>query len=160
MAAYEWSPASADDIAFISEHARQSDRDELMAVAGATPEDLMRAGMKDSVAAWTGRLNGVPCCMFGVNRVDWSRTHGVCWMVGTDTIDRFPRVFLEGSLGAFQEMLTLFPVLCNYVDARHTKAIKWLEWAGAEISKPIAYGLAGLPFHFFQIRRSPCAGSN
>lgn len=158
MAAYEWSKATAADIRFIADHARESDVAELLAVAGATPEEAMRLGLEESVAAWTGKLHGIPCCMFGVGPYQWADDHGVCWMVGTDLIDLYPKTFLRGSIKAFAEMHKLFPILCNHVDARHEKAINWLQWAGAEIAEPAPYGVAGLPFRYFQIRRVPCAG--
>lgn len=145
-------PASIHDIPFLAANAREADAAELMAVCGMTPEEAMTQGLENSIQAWTGLIDGVPCCMFGVARVDWSNEMGACWMTGTDLIDRHPLVFLRGSRVAFGEMLKLFPALCNYVDSRHSKAIQWLRWLGAEIREPQAYGLAGLPFHFFKIR--------
>lgn len=146
-------PASKDDIPFLAMHSRTADVDELLASAGATPTEAMEQGLEHSVQTWTGLIDGVPCCMFGVAKVDWSDEIAACWMVGTDAVDRHPMAFLRGSRMAFAEMLKLYPTLCNYVDARHSKAIQWLSWLGAEIREAQAYGVAGLPFHYFEIRR-------
>ena len=153
MAVYSFSPATPDVIPFLAERARQSDIDELQAAAGLTPAEAMSGGLCESTKTWTGYLNGIPCCMFGVAPVDGADEIGACWMTGTDLIERHPRAFLEGSRRAFREMLEVYPTLINYVDARHSKALRWLRWLGAEVNEARPYGVEGLPFHFFQVRR-------
>ena len=153
MAVYSFSPATPDVIPFLAERARQSDIDELQAAAGITPTEAMAGGLRESIKTWTGYLDGIPCCMFGVAQVDVADQIGACWMTGTDLIDLHPRAFLEGSRKAFAEMLTIHPTLINYADARHSKALRWLRWLGAEINEAHPYGVEGLPFHFFQVRR-------
>jgi len=41
----------------------------------------------------------------------------------------------------------------NWVDARNTKAINWLRWLGFTVHDPVPFGVAGLPFHRFDMRR-------
>ena len=153
MAVYSFAPATPDVIPFLAERVRQSDVDELQAAAGMTPAEAMAGGLCESIKAWTGYLNGIPCCMFGVAPVEGSSEIGACWMTGTALVERHPRAFLEGSRLAFREMLKLRPTLINYVDARHKKALHWLRWLGAEIAEAEPYGVEGRPFHFFQVRR-------
>ena len=37
----------------------------------------------------------------------------------------------------------------NYVDARHTDAIRWLKWLGFTLHPATPYGPFDLPFHKF-----------
>lgn len=150
---YSFAPATPDVIPFLAERVRQSDIDELQAAAGVTPSEAMAGGLCESIQTWIGYLNGIPCCMFGVAPVEGSDELGACWMTGTELVERHPRAFLEGSRLAFREMLQIRPTLINYVDARHSKALRWLRWLGAEIAEARPYGVEGRPFHFFQVRR-------
>lgn len=153
MAAYSYGPASPEVIPFLAANVRESDRREIQAVVGLSPMQALSASLNDSERAWTGYLNGEPCCMFGVGPAEGDPKIGVVWMIGTDAIDRHPLAFLKGSRVAFREMLTMFPTLINAVDARHAKALRWLRWLGAEIGEAQPYGVEGLPFHFFRVRR-------
>lgn len=146
-------PAKREDIDVIAANARQSDIDELYATGRVTPREAMEWGFDHSVRCWTGYLGEEPVCMFGVAPTYWSHVTGAAWMVGTTRIDRHPKAFLKGSRAAMVEMLSLYPLLVNFVDCRHTKAIKWLEKLGATFQDPQPYGVLGLPFLFFEIRR-------
>ena len=42
-----------------------------------------------------------------------------------------------------------FPFMFNYVDARHTDAIRWLKWLGFEFDEAAPYGPFDLPFYRF-----------
>lgn len=57
--------------------------------------------------------------------------------------------FLRNCTRVIESFLAYYPYLYNYVDARNTKTIQWLEYLGAEISEPRNYGAENLPFHFF-----------
>ena len=152
MAAFEWVPATAEDIPFLAAHARQADCDELWASARMTPAEAMEYGLNHSEECWVGKIHGEPVCMFGVALCDWSTAYGAAWMVGTDGIDAHPAAFLKGSRAAIARMLHVRPVLCNFVDARHEKAIRWLKLLGATFQAARPYGEANLPFHFFELR--------
>jgi len=150
---YSFGLACPGVIPFLASRARVSDVQEIKAVVGMTPLEALTISLKGSAITWTGYLDGVPCCLFGVGPAEGDPSVGVCWMIGTDDVERYPLAFLKASRRAFAMMLSRFPVLVNCVDARHEKAIRWLRWLGAEIHPAEPYGVAGLPFHFFRVRR-------
>ncbi len=153
MAAFDWVEALPEHVDYLAENAREADIAELWATNHVTPKEALLHGLNIS-RCWTGRLYGEPVCMFGFTPVEWGENVAAVWMVGTKKIDEKPLTFLKGSRSAVDFMLSQKPVLVNYVDDRHKKAIRWLRNLGAEIFEPVEYGIDKLPFHFFQIVRA------
>ena len=147
-------PAAAGHIPAIATRTRAADRAELWAAACHTPEQTMANSLKLSEMAWTGLIDGVPVCMFGVVEASILGNVGRPWMVGTDMLDRYPFVFLRRCRGCVKEMLAKFSTLENYVDQRNVRAIQWLMWLGFKVSIPgEPMGPFGLPFARFEMRR-------
>lgn len=131
--------------------ARRADREELWAAAHLTPfQVVMRAGVFGD--AWVGILDGSPICAFGVVPISASTGWGAPWMVGTVRLDRHARGFLSASREVVAELLAHWPRLTNYVDARNTRAIRWLKWLGFAFQPAEPWGADGLPFHRFEMR--------
>ena len=92
-------PASADHIPAIAAHVREADRAELWAASCSTPEQALARSLGASRLAWTGTIDGVPVCMFGVAPASILGDVGRPWMIGTDHLDRHPFVFLRRCKG-------------------------------------------------------------
>lgn len=152
MTTYTIVPATLELIEAMEPHVRQADIEELRAAGGNTPGEAMREGLRMSMEAWIGLVDGEPICCFGVNAVSLLGRSGVPWMIGTDRIDRHAAGFLRRCRPVVQGWSESFDLLWNYVDARNTRAIRWLRWLGFEILPAQAYGLLGLPFHRFEMR--------
>ena len=75
-------------------------------------------------------------------------------MVGTDAIDRHAFAFIKGSRSAIRTLFAQWGRLYNLVDARNTRAVRWLRFLGFTIEKPIPYGVENLPFHPFHLEVS------
>ena len=151
---YRLTPATPEDAEFIAAHARQSDIDELLAVANVTPLECLLNGIKMSPQAYTGWIDGERVCMFGVSAISVLTGFGVPWMVGTDAIDRHAIAFIKGSRSAIRTLFAQWGRLYNLVDARNTRAVRWLRFLGFTIEKPIPYGVEKLPFHPFHLEVS------
>ena len=143
-------PAVALHIEQIAKNTRKPDRDELWAMSLCKPEDAMRLGLLYSDKALTGMIDGEPVCMWGVTTVSLYGGVGSPWMVGTDKLDRHAATFLRRCGRQVKELFAEYRRLENFVDARNTRAIKWLKWLGFSVDdKTKPHGALGLPFHRF-----------
>lgn len=146
-------PATAQHIPAIAAAVRDADRTELWAYGCVTPLDCLCHGLEYSRKAWTGLIDGIPVCMFGVVPSSILGNVGRPWMVGTKLLDEHPHVFLRRCQGCLREMREGFDTLENFVDVRNKRAIEWLVWLGFDIWMPAEkIGPYGLPFFRFGMR--------
>lgn len=145
-------PATVDHIAHIAANMRQGDRAELAAI-GRSPESSLWASLKVSRVAWTGTIDGVPVCMFGVAPSAMiTPRKGRPWMLGTAALDDHAILFLRRCRPAIKEMLAHYPELENYVAGSNEKAIEWLRWMGFAVGPgTVAVGLKKIPFLKFTL---------
>lgn len=153
MAKFTIERATIEHIEHVACYVREADVEELSAAAGITPLEAMLIGRKWSVECWCGMADGEPICIFGVSSASPLSRSGHPWMVGTEHLDRLAFGFLRRSRNVVHDMLSRYDELYNYVDARNTRAIRWLRWLGFTIMDTEPYGLCGLPFHRFEMRR-------
>ena len=147
-------PAEASHIVAMQGRFRPADIAELWAAAHRTPEECLRLGLESSVLAWTAFFDGVPVAMLGVTPAALVAAIGCPWMVGTVELDRQAYAIMRHCRGPLVRMLRTFPHLVNFVDARNTRAIRWLQVLGFEFSPAAPHGIEGLPFHRFEMRRA------
>lgn len=50
-------------------------------------------------------------------------------------------------------MLQQYDTLTNFVDARHSESVAWLQRLGFKLEEPTPHGALGLPFHRFTMTR-------
>lgn len=148
-------PADDSHIAQIAAHMRAGDLEELAAI-GRTPQISLTAALRISREAWTGMIDGVPVCMFGVAPTSMlTPLKGRPWMLGTSALDSCAIMFLRRNRPYIERMLGLYPQLENYVAASNTRAIQWLKWLGFVVEEtPIAVGARMVPFMKFTMERS------
>lgn len=146
-------PATEEHISHIAANVREADRVEFAAIMR-TAEQVLKSGLQISTKVWTGTVDSVPICMFGVAPVSMLiPEHGRAWMVGTHDLDKYSILFLRRCRPQVKEMLDLYPVLSNYVAASNVKAIEWLKWLGFKVSdEPILCGIGKVPFLYFERR--------
>jgi len=114
----------------IAERMRAADKKELLAY-GYTPEASMKNSLNGAVGAWTGLIDGVPVCMFGVNPTSALTPHrGVPWMMGTESLDRHAILFLKRCKPQVEMMQAHFQLLENWIAEDNTVAVSWLKWLG------------------------------
>lgn len=152
MAAVEVVPAAHEHIALLSPVVRAADVAELQAAAHVTPEECMALGLRISTRAWTGFVDGQPCCMWGVSPVSVVGGIGAPWMVTTTHLERHEMAFLRRCRRYLVEMVRQYRHLVNYVDARNEAAIRWLTWLGFTMHDPAPYGPDGVAFRRFEMK--------
>jgi hypothetical protein len=146
--------ATIEHAAYIASHMRKADVEEVAVASGRGPFAAFRDSMQASTLCWTGMVNDEPACMFGVGVIDILGGTGSPWLLGTELIERNAVAFLRRSRVFVAQMIDTFHYLYNYVDARNTLSIKWLRWLGFEMSDdPVPYGIRGMPFYYFEMRR-------
>lgn len=147
-------PAEQWHIDVVAKNMREADCLELWAASFSKPKKSLEAAFRLSKKCWTGLVDGEPACMFGVSRGTILSHVGAPWLLGTDLIEKNQLAFLRRNKLYMSEMTEGFDTLINYVDARNTKAIRWLKWLGFEFDEAEPRGVLNMPFHKFSMRVS------
>lgn len=145
-------PSTVDHVPILAASMRAEEIAEAMAMAGLSPLDATAQSLARAIRAWTWIIDGEPACMFGVGTRNIAGDTGWPWLITTYAVERHPMTFLRHCRECVDEMLRIFPHLENYVDARHRLCVRWLKWLGFTVHAPEAFGVAGLPFHRFEMR--------
>jgi hypothetical protein len=137
----------------VAAHMRGSDAAECMAACGMDPLTALSESVAVSAFTKTIVLGGEPAAIFGgadaSHRVPGRA--GVAWLLGTDAISRHPKAFWQASKAGLAMLLVWSRRLYNYVDARNTTSLRWLERLGARIIRPpVPYGVEGRAFYRFE----------
>lgn len=146
--------ATPEHIAALAPRLRQSDKDEIKASTGDTPEDALLISLACSPKSWAWLHDGEVIAVFGVAAHPHDPTKGIPWLLGSPEVEKH-KVFFLRTCGAYiDEMLDEYPVLENWVDCRNTASIQWLAWCGFILADvhPF-YGAQRLPFiRFVKVR--------
>ncbi|POP42154.1 hypothetical protein CHU32_21130 [Superficieibacter electus] len=146
-------PATASHIEEILPRVRAADAEEFAATNGWSVRRVLETGLRTSTFCCAGLVNGRVVTVFGVAPGSMIGGYGIPWLVGTDELEKYQRTFLRRCGKVVNAMLTVYPYLENYVDARNHVAKSWLHWLGFNIEDAAPYGVNGLPFHRFHMRK-------
>lgn len=149
-------PATREHAQAIAANARDADRDELWASSRSEPLDAMLRGLEGTPRAWVGMYDGEPACMFGAWPFSALGGIAAAWMIGSRVLEGHgaQRALLRVSKPVVAYMRDQYPeLLYNFVDERNTSAIRWLRWLGFEFAEAIPYGVDGLPFLPFYMKK-------
>lgn len=146
-------PMAETDIAVIAGAARAADRAEIEEGCGQPMDKALALGLRASVAPLVICWGDEVLAAFGEVSHNPCAGIGIPWLVSTNAIESRARAFLRVCRPLLDQMLTRHQTLVNYVDARNTAAIRWLEWLGFETGSPTPYGPKGLLFRQFHITR-------
>lgn len=141
--------ANFEHLEYIQQNMRDADRDELWAAYSMDPAHCLMISMMSSTRCWTGLVDGVPICMFGVVPASLVESVGRPWMIGTPAVEKFDRIFLKHCHEVVKNMASEYKTLYNFVDLRNKKAIRWLRWLGFTMEEPAPFGPFNLPFRRF-----------
>lgn len=130
---------------------RKADREEVEALTGRDPQDVLVESVHTSAKAWSGLADGRLVCMFGVAPQSLIGAVGIPWLLGSPEVCTFSRQFLRRNKAYVREMLRDFPILRNVVDQRNAVSIRWLGWLGFRFGIPQPMGPQNLPFIPFQM---------
>lgn len=145
--------ATQEHIGFLKPRLRESDIRECEASLGISGSEGLQRSFNTSAFCWTGFYGKEPVLIFGVGALNLLSDYGAPWMLASDEIRKVSVALLRESRDYVQKMLDLYPVLMNYIDARQDTSIRWLRWCGFTVEPAHPWGILGLPFHPFWMRR-------
>ncbi len=132
---------------------RQPDVDEIWTAGRLSPVDAILQSLAVSrETAGVAFVNGTPVCAFGIGEWSVLNLMGIPWLLGTHDLAQYAPQFLRASRTWITVAKSEYRILQNYVDARNTETIKWLEWLDFTIEPAEPFGCDGLPFHRFHWR--------
>jgi hypothetical protein len=133
---------------------RPADRAEVRACTTLNMHAALSEAARLSALVWTIDINGEPAGIFGCGAFSLLGGIGSPWLLGTAELERAPRSLTRQGRRYIRRMLDSFPELINFVDARNEKSIRWLRAIGMSLDPvPVPYGLYGLPFYRFELRK-------
>lgn len=152
MAKVSFRPLQTGDIDYIAANLREGDRQEVEAVRGPDVADALARAVLRSSHCWTAvGEDGTPIALFGVVPVSLLSGRASPWLLATEQAHEHPRSLVTEGRRYLSIMRAIYPNLYNYVDARNDKSIRWLRRLGFTLQPARPYGVAGLPFHKFEI---------
>ena len=125
---------------------------------GKEPLEAIRESIEVSSMAWTLRIDGQVAAIFGAVHKGGhphlnAANAAVSWALTSTLTEKHPREFLRASRQAIGMMLTDFDYLFSLVDARSTKALRWLGHLGYEVRDAVPFGKDSRLFHPLIMRR-------
>lgn len=131
----DFRPPTPEDQAELIANMRDSDRQEIWMINRNLPADIVPAAVDISNACWAMRLRDGPLlCIFGAARNPAAHDEASIWELGTDEIERHPRLFIEGCRTGLFMIETFLPdvdVFFNYIPSDYARYRRWLEYLGA-----------------------------
>jgi RimJ/RimL family protein N-acetyltransferase len=144
---------NSEDAARLAAEMRPADRAEVEAASGPDVERALDQAIRLSTHCWAAERDGELLALFGFAPVSLIGGIGSPWFLGTPAVDPLPGALTRMARRYVQSIReTAYPVLVNYVDARNRRSVRWLKRLGFTVFAPEPYGVAGLPFHRFEMR--------
>jgi hypothetical protein len=141
-------PARLEDAAALVDNIREADAMEAESSAGETVLAAAERSLLASEECWSVLFNGQLACVWGVT-LDPSHNDkrvGYGWLVTTKVVDRYPKTFWQLCLKTLPQVLDRWFMLGNWIDARHTQALRWARRLGFSLLQPVPYGPQALDF--------------
>ena len=162
MSAFIVGVATAEDIVCLGPRLRVADVEEIRAASGLAQLEALRRSFDFSTHVWAVRavagetpsdrkIAGRTIAMWGVGPLSLVDGRGCPWLLAADAFEACGRDIVRLSRPLLASMRDNYPHLENRVDARHTRAVRWLSWLGFTIDAAAPWGVEGRPFHRFWI---------
>lgn len=146
--------ATLHDVEPVARQMRARDVEEVRAATGLDPHAALLRCLEGDGLAWTLHDAAGPYAIYGVSHV--ALDIGSPWFLATDRLYRHIKFFMHGTPVFVRHMQDRYPILMNYVDARHQDSIRWLRWAGFTFDKYIeTFGHERRPFIRFTKYATP-----
>ena len=119
------------DATYLASRLRQADLDEIKASSGDTPVASLERSIYVGVTTHTmiDPDDGEPVGIFGLVETP-DPTLAAVWAMATHKLFNNTKLFMRESRKWLEHVNDVYPVLYNYVDARNTIHIKWLQSLG------------------------------
>lgn len=138
---------------------RASDILECKATSGVPEDQILEVSIGVSKWWWAAVVDGVVAAVFGVAEMPSEGNLegiGVPWFLATDEANKHPFHIFRQAKRWLDMMNDEYPVLVQFVDARHKEALQWVTWLGFEVIQTTTPGRNGETL-IQMIRTRPCA---
>lgn len=152
MAAYEIVPAQEEHLLALAGTMSPDDAAECWALCHWSPEEALRRSVEGSRNPKAGLADGEVIAMFGVAQPTLVNSLGMPWLLGSPAISQHWVRFARESRDFVNHEKAGYQMLLNYVDARHTRAVRWVRWLGFTLSLVERFGPDNLPFWRAELR--------
>src|SRR6266404_6418136 len=121
-------PCTPDLIQNLADNMRDADKAEVAAFAGISPSAALAQSVACSVSCVAWVVDGQVACMGGIAAPHILSTTGAPWLLSSGVVPQNSRKFLRGTKLFITEWKKQYNHLGNFIDARYTVAIRWVEW--------------------------------
>ncbi len=154
MSKYYVTPTTAIHVAQLLTDVRPEDKRELWGAMHWTPYNaLVHSVRQTDTGVYSGMVDDAVLCIFGISRKTLISSVGVPWMVATNALPVHTLAWARRNRKVFAAVTAGWPSLENYVDARYTKAVRWVKWLGFTVEEARPFGPDGVLFHRFTMER-------
>ena len=136
----------------VAANLRSKDAQEVLASGFKTEGDAVEYSFCASSLCLAVEREGVPVAVFGIVPGRNAQERSQVWFLGTDGLSKMKKTFVTLSHVIIETFLRHHPVLINWVDARYTETVRWLECCGATFEDPMPLTDGGIPFRKFVLR--------
>lgn len=132
----------------MSANLREADKNEVKASHNLNPLDAVSKSIEADPHACRCALSpdGEPFVMWGVNPTTVLAPTALPWALGTELTRKYATWFLRESKNQVERMNDLYPILLNWVDARHEVTLRWVKRLGFSVAQPEPFGYENKPF--------------
>lgn len=152
---------SQADVAYLANHLRQSDIDELAVTTNLSPLAAIQLSVNqsDPQFLFAAFADDALLCIGGCSAPSLLSDIGVPWLLGTDHLQRHTKRLTTDAIRGVRMMLEKYSILTNVVDARHTASIRWLDAIGFRFKDAIEI-VPGYPVIRFEMLREQYTKNN
>lgn len=122
-------PATLDDARYVGDRLRAEDEAEALLFCETGTQAVVES-VRASLLAECIVIDGEPAAVVGISISDLVAGTGCPWLLTAAAVERHPIAFGRETKRLIKRGLALAPRLENVVDARYTRAIKWIRWLG------------------------------
>lgn len=141
-------PTTNKHLLELRDNLREDDRKEI-ACFGISNHDALWASWQNSIVCKTAIVEGQVAGIWGIAGCLWEGI-GRPWILTAPICEKYPIPFALLYRQEMKEMLKIFPILENYVDAAYHKSLKLLEIMGFTLYNAERYGPNGGMFRKVQ----------
>lgn len=122
---------------------READVRECRRLYDQSPEEAILMSIERSHVAWYATLDGRPAAVWGLTILSALTGTATPWLLTGNAIEAHKRIFWWMSGWYFNRMAEEWPVLVNFIDVGHARALRWASALGFEMGPEQPYGPLG-----------------
>ena len=153
MTRVKFVPITEEHILDLAENICEADRIEILGVGSDVLWGIQTSVETSDESCAAISEDGRVICLFGISSGMQLIGEGTPWFLSTEMVHKYRREVAVFSGRVLDKWLTEYPILTNYVDSRHTRAISWLRHMGATFTEVPGFGIYRRLYYKFILER-------